>query len=138
MWRGESLAGTIAAGWIDDKGNMTPAGRKVAQRMRADLAVIGGHAMTATLRPPQSSYCAWGCAYVQSNAAHIQPRDLGVFLSECQAERQDDQFNGPARSCAVHVQSGVNRTEPGSHPMRITAKRSALVPILPSSRKIRA
>ena len=37
MWRGESLAGTIAAGWIDDKGNMTPAGRKVAQRMRADL-----------------------------------------------------------------------------------------------------
>ena len=37
LWRGESIAGTIAEGWIDARGNLTVNGRKMAQRMRADL-----------------------------------------------------------------------------------------------------
>ena len=82
-WRGESIAGTIAAAWIDDKGNMTPSGRKAAQRIRANFR----HA-EYWLAMERGDYAAASAARAATRAA-ILAMQAGVLAGDEVAEHDN-------------------------------------------------
>ena len=79
-WRGESIDGTLAAAWIDDKGRMTPSGRKAAQRIRANFR----HA-EYWLAMERGDYAAARAARAATRAAILEMR-AGVLAGDEVAE----------------------------------------------------